>query len=277
MDRIEQGTAASISITFTVDGVATDPSPATATIEVVRDDGTNVVTAGTATSHTGTGEFTFTLTPTHTASLDVLTARWTTTLQGFAQTLETEIEVVGGFLFGLGELSPLVPNTVTDNQLTRARTRVEQAIERRVGFAFVPRYGRATLNGGGLTLLMLPAYLRRVRWASTTTAGTTTSLAPADIANLSVSQAGFVTGYCWPRGYGNVTVGYEHGLNGPDEEIRAAALDWARFSLTQDSTIDSRAERLITDDGTLVFSGGSGSGLPSVDRVIDTYRLPAIA
>jgi hypothetical protein len=53
-------------------------------------------------------------------------------------------------------------------------------------------------------------------------------------------------------------------------------LDYARFLLTQDTSIDSRAERLVTDDGTLVFGGGA-TGLPSVDRVIGSYRIPVIA
>jgi hypothetical protein len=77
-------------------------------------------------------------------------------------------------------------------------------------------------------------------------------------------------------GYGWSSVGFEHGMDRPPEPVRAAALDYARFLLTQDQSIDSRAERLVTDDGTLVFGGGA-TGLPSVDRVIDSYRLPAIA
>src|SRR5262249_41990024 len=109
-----------------------------------------------------------------------------------------------------------------------------------------------------------------------TSSGTTTALTAGDIAGLSVSASGFVVGYRWPSGYGNVSVGYEHGLDEPDEQVRAAALDWGRFMLTQDQSIDSRADRLVTDDGTLVFSAG-GTGLPGVDRVLDAYALPAIA
>src|SRR4051794_38233928 len=103
MDRVQKGSSVTITHTFTVDGVATDPSPVTATVEVVRDDGSVVVVAGASTVHVGTGKFTFTLTPTHTALLDILTARWTATFAGQPQTVETQVEVVGGFLFTLAD------------------------------------------------------------------------------------------------------------------------------------------------------------------------------
>jgi hypothetical protein len=141
----------------------------------------------------------------------------------------------------------------------------------------VPRYDRAMLNGDGTTLLRLGRpFLRRVRWASTVTAGVTTALLTTDLSMLSISTAGFVSGYTWPSGYGNVLVGFEHGMDRPPEPVRAAALDYARFLLTQDTSIDSRVTQLQTDDGTLVFGGGQ-TGLPGVDRVIDQYRVPAIA
>jgi hypothetical protein len=270
MDRILQATPATISESWYQGATIQDPG--TVAVTVTRDDGT-VVTTGTA-GGTGAAPRTFQLTAAHTALLDRLTATWTS---GTLGTLTTVVEVVGDFLFTINEAHNAGLSTFTDDQIAGARTRVEQAIEDACGVAFVPRYDRATLNGDGTNLLRLGRpYLRRIRWASTVISGVTTTLVPADLSVLSVSTAGFVSGYTWPTGYGSVLVGFEHGMDRPPEPVRAAALDYARFLLTQDTSIDSRAERLVTDDGTLVFGSGA-TGLPSVDRVIDSYRIPAIA
>jgi hypothetical protein len=270
MDRILQSTPATISESWYQGATIQDPG--TVTVTVTRDDGT-IVTTGSA-GGTGAAARTFQLTAADTAQLDQLTATWTSADLG---TLTTVVEVVGDFLFTINEAHTAGLASYTDDQIAGARTRVEQALEDACGAAFVPRYDRATLNGDGTTVLRLTRpYLRRVRWASTVTAGVTTALLTTDLSALSLSAAGFVSGYTWPTGYGNVLVGFEHGMDRPPEPVRAAALDYARFLLTQDSSIDSRAERLVTDDGTLVFGGGA-TGLPSVDRVIDSYRLPAIA
>jgi hypothetical protein len=270
MDRILQSTPATISESWYQGATIQDPG--TVAVTVTRDDGT-IVTTGTA-AGTGATPRTFQLTAADTASLDRLTATWTSPTLG---TLTTVIEVVGDFLFTINEAHNAGLASYSDDQIAGARTRVEQAIEDACGLAFVPRYDRAMLNGDGTTLLRLGRpFLRRVRWASTVTAGVTTALLTTDLSMLSISTAGFVSGYTWPSGYGNVLVGFEHGMDRPPETVRAAALDYARFLLTQDTSIDSRVTQLQTDDGTLVFGGGQ-TGLPGVDRVIDQYRVPAIA
>jgi hypothetical protein len=272
LQRVLQGVAAQISTTFySPPGTVADPGAVTVTVR--SDDGTALAT-GAATGGTGAAARTFTLTPTMTAQLDSLSVTWTSPTLGTPPA--DRVEVVGGFLFSTVDAEAVIPGA-TDTQIQAIRTRVEQAIEDACGCAFVPRYDHATLNGDGTTLLRLGRpYLRRVRWASTVTSGVTTTLVPADLAALSFSTAGFVSGYTWLTGYGNVLVGFEHGMDRPPEPVKAAALDYARFLLTQDTSIDSRAERLVTDDGTLVFGGGA-TGLPSVDRVIDSYRIPVIA
>jgi hypothetical protein len=270
MQRIKQGTASQIAKQFYSGSTVADPGAVTVT--VTGDDGT-LVASGPA-GGSGTGPRTFTLTTTHTASLDRLTVLWTSASLG---TLDSTVEIVGDFLFATAELDPLVPAATTDAEIQAARTRVEQALEDACGVAFVPRYDRATVLGDGSSLLRVGRpYLRRVRWASTSTLGLTTALTTTDIAALTAVPYGFVTGgYRWTTG-SLVTVGFEHGMDRPPEPARAAALDYARFLLTQDQSIDSRVTQLQTDDGTLVFGGGQ-TGLPGVDRVIDQYRLPVIA
>jgi hypothetical protein len=274
LDRIQQGQPGNLTLRLvTPAGAPTDPTPDSATVRVVRDDGTEVIPS-VAANDSGTGVFSVPYTATQAALLDRWTAYWTTTVNGQPRVDTTTHEVVGGFLFALAELSG---TGATDAQLQATRTTVEQAIEDACGCAFVPRYDRATLSGDGTTLLRVGRpFLRRVRWASTSTLGITTPLTTTDVAGLTAVPYGFVTGgYRWMAG-SLVTVGYEFGMDRPPEPVRAAALDYARFLLTQDTSIDSRAERLQTDDGTLVFGGGQ-TGLPGVDRVIDQYRMLTIA
>jgi hypothetical protein len=165
VDRILQSTPATISESWYQGATIQDPG--TVTVTVTRDDGT-IVTTGTA-AGTGAAPRTFQLTAAHTASLDRLTATWTSPTLG---TLTTVVEVVGDFLFTINEAHNAGLATYSDDQIAGARTRVEQAIEDACGLAFVPRYDRATLNGDGTTLLRLGRpFLRRVRWASTVTRG----------------------------------------------------------------------------------------------------------
>lgn len=269
MERHLQGAPATLSMQVSVGGVDTDPAPDTATVRVVRDDGTELQ-ATTAATDNGTGGFTLTLTPVQTAQLDRLTAYWTVTVGGQATTLTTVHEVVGGFLFTIGDLMAQVTGSPTVGDLARARTRVEHYFERTVGYALVPRYDSAWLDGKAR--LRLRPELRRIRWATTTMAGVVTSLTPADIANLSFNSLGFVEGYRWPSGIGTVRIGYEHGWNGPEEPLVAGGLELAAFYQQAQSSTDPRAERLVTDDGTLIFGPNGVTPLPSVNAVLGSYR-----
>jgi hypothetical protein len=263
VERVLQGTPNLISQPFYQ---GSDPAdPGTVTVTVRSDDGTTLAT-GPA-SGTGTDPRTFTLTGAHTASLDRLQVTWASSALGTPPPMI--VEVVGGFLFSTREITGHPDSVIQD-----ARTRVEQTLEQAVGFAFVPRYDRATITGE--TLLRLRPYARRVRWATTTLAGVTTTV--ADLTAVGVSQAGFVSGFPYYGSmYGSVTFGYEHGMDSPPDPVRAAALDYARFLLNQDTSIDSRAERLVTDDGTLIFAATGATPVPAVNQIIDSYRIPAIA
>lgn len=266
MERVIQGRSATLFYTFESNGDPVAPT-GTPTFTVVNDAGITLLTGNMAGA--GTGPWTITLSPAETAQLDWLTVTRVATIGGQPQTYTDRVEVAGGFLFSIAEATSVAPGA-TPNEVTRVRTRVEQDIEAAVGYAFVPRYSRATFNGNGnRTLRLAKPFVRRIR--SVTVAGV--ALTAADVAALGSSSEIFVTGY----GYGAATVGYEHGLDGPEEPVRAAALDYARFLLTQDTSIDSRAERLVTDDGTLIFAGGGSTPVPSVNQFIRTYSLPGFA
>src|SRR5215217_5884268 len=102
MERIAQGRSATLTHTFYVDGVATNPSPDTATVAITRADGTALVPAGAVTD-AGTGVVTLTLTPTETALLDTLKVTWTASFGGQSQGFTDYVEVAGGFLFSLSQ------------------------------------------------------------------------------------------------------------------------------------------------------------------------------
>src|SRR2546421_1634830 len=150
MDRVLQNTAAVIQNTFYVDGVPTDATAVTVTI--TRDDGTILVNAG-ATVHGTTGVYTYTLTTAHTGLLDSLTAAWTGTIGGVAQTVKTYVEIVGGFLFSIADARArsTLADTVTypTANIVAARTWAETEIQNACGISFVPRYASEVLNGSG--------------------------------------------------------------------------------------------------------------------------------
>ena len=274
MQRVVKGRSATISYTFQVAGVATDPSPATATIEVLRADGTVLLSAGTATTRTGTGTFAYTLTPTHTALLDRLTVRWTATLAGYAQTHDTVVEVVGGFLFELAALRnhPDVirsNKTYTDAQLVDARLWAEQRWETVCGYAFVPRYDRKRFSVSAP--LRLAPYLRSIR---SVTLNDEVIAAPHEF-----SAEGFLKVNRTARG--SAVVGYEHGLDAPPYDVSDMALLIAKSKLVA-GPITDRALQEWTDTGNTVAMatpGRSGShfGIPEADAVADDYRLVVMA
>lgn len=276
MLRIVQGLSATLQHTFYVDGVATDPSPDSATVTITRDDGTAVVT-GAATTNTGTGTVSYTLTPAQTATLDRLTVGWTATFSGQSQTFSEVVEVAGGVLFTLAQARALKPlDNTTDYPTARiveARTMVETALEDACGVAFVPRYERRLVSGNGRSVLMLVPRLRAIRSVS------------IDDADIGVTATGTIrvlpTGEAyypawWDVGIGNLSVAFEHGHDYPPPRVSQAALLWTRSFLVR-GPIDDRTTQMTTDDGTSILSvpgqRGAWVGIPEVDAVIQQYSL----
>jgi hypothetical protein len=281
MERIAQGRSATLSHTFYVDGVATNPSPDSATVTITRADGTALVPAGSV-GDGGTGVVTLTLTPAETALLDTLEVTWTASFGGQAQEYVDFVEVAGGFLFGLNELLALKPATMTwtTAQMTDKRVVAEQTIEDACGRAFVPRYRRETLHGTGTNDLMLSRPdLRAIREVTVTTSGVGVAYTAPELALLGLNPTGLVySSSYWPAGTGNITVGYEHGTEYPPARVSQAALILTR-SLLVKGPVDDRALGQATAGGDFSFGlatpgrGGSYVGLPEVDATIDAYSL----
>lgn len=275
MQRIARGHSATLTHTFYVDGVATDPAPDSATVTITADDGTVLVAAQVATN-TGTGTVSYTLTPTHTALLDVLTVQWTATFGTQSQVFTDYVEIVGGFLFSIAEARALAPlNSTTSYPVARiidVRTVAEQAIEDACGVAFVPRFARELLSGTQTRKLIVTQprvrVLRFVRRDGV-------AFAVGELATVRADDAGILDhpgGWIW--GAENYEVAYEHGYTYPPGRIKQAALTLARSWLV-DGPMDERTTAFTTPDGTFTLSTpglrGAVFGIPEVDAAINAY------
>jgi hypothetical protein len=269
MQRILRNTVATLAVTFEVDGVPTDPVPVEATVEIVKDDGT-IMVAETPAAHGTAGQFTYTLSGSQTADLDVLTANWESALG----TLTTTVEVVGGFLFtisGARQVAPLDNLTKYPTpQLVQMRTLVEQALEDACGVAFVPRYARETLGGLGRTSLFTTwprvTAVRSVLWDG---------VAITDLSTVvPLNTGGFYYPTGWTLGHGNYEIAYEHGHERAPKRVRHAAIRLAKRWLVE-GPVDDRATSFSNDDGTysLVTPGLRGMlfDLPEVNAVVEQY------
>lgn len=275
MIRVVRGLSATLSHTFYVDGVATDPAPDAATITITRDDGI-VIVSGANTTNAGTGIVTYTLTPTDTALLDRLVVAWTATIGGQVQTFRDVVEVAGDVLFTIAQAKATDGlQNKTPAQIVEKRTLVESLLEQACGVAFVPRYGKITLSGNSRAVIMLPPRVTAVR--SVLLDGV--AVAPSYLSTMRVLASGelYYPAY-WAAGYANYTIAYEHGYSDGPERMAAgdAALSWAK-KLLLSGPIDDRALGVSNEFGTTMLSTpgmrGIVAGIPSVDAFIQQYSL----
>lgn len=272
LTRVVAGRSATLTHTFESNGTPTDPSPDSATVTITRADGTVFVPAASV-DNTGTGTASITLTPTELGSLDRLTVAWTVTIGGYPQTFTDTVEVAGGTVFTVAQARTAIGDSAYDAaKIVEARTYAETELENAVGFALVPRYAFEAKDGSVDPIVLRP-YVRAIR--SITAGGG--ALTTSDLAGLTYA-GGILRGYWWPRGYGNVLVGYEHGLETPPPGATRAALALALDYLgADDSSIHPRAESVTTVDGTLRLRMGGQFGVAAADDWIAANRMPAFA
>jgi hypothetical protein len=256
-----------------------DTASGTPTALVTRADGTAVtpVTIGIV-----AGVVELTLTVTQTATVDRLSVVWL--LDGVVRG-STTVDVVGRPYVTVAEVRALEPSLSdtaanTDADLRRARDEVEAMVERAANHAlsFVPRFDTAVIQYGTYSSrIVLPHYfIRDVQWArSWDSSGTWSTI---DISAGVTYDNGYPvlnTGW-WPRA--RVEVGYEHGLEAPDDELKRAIVAAVRRQAKRASSpIDSRAMSTTSPMGeTQRFpTPGLGpwiTGLPEVDEVLSWYR-----
>lgn len=269
IDRILQNTVANITATFDVDGVNTAVTGGLVTITRVSD-GSTVVSAGSAVGTGNTGQVMYTLSTVQTALLDRLKATWTGTVGSQAQTVVTYVDVVGGFLISLADLKALYPSKTAD-EWAFIRAVAEDRLEGACGMAFVPRFRLDTVGRprwrGGWGAVRLPfddvRAIRSVtqRYHGVTYTWTVAQLAVADIRGPLLRGP-------FSSGWGEVTVGYEHGLDAPGNEAMQVALLVAQEEFPTSGTArDARIIRQESDNQAVLYAA------PSADRPFVNTRI----
>jgi hypothetical protein len=260
---------------FKADEVPTDAA-GSVTATVQRLDG-SAVASGTAThGAAGSGAYSWDVTR---AVLDSLTLDFSGSVGGSTVTARDYVEVVGGFLFDLGDVRTEqgISSTIWPAaKLAQKRNQVEQECERICRRAFVPRFEREVLSGNDSERLGLKrSEIRAIR--AVTVAGTVWT-AP-QIAELGFTDSGVLfrpSGVAWPLGHRNIIVEYEHGWDAPPEDIiDAAKLRLQSLLPRAKSGIPSRATSFVNDNGAtyrLSLPTKDTTGIPDVDGAYQKWQ-----
>lgn len=221
------------------------------------------------------------------AALDELTITWSGVIDGATVVDVDLLEIAGGSYFNLAaarradrDLDDATRYTTSD--LRTARTEIEVEFERICDRAFLPRYRRVVLDGPDDDVLILPnADIRRIRSASITSSpgGTPVPLTTDELAALVVNSTDrtVTRGLRWPRGIGNITIGYEHGMDRPPPDLKRVAMMRLRSRLgLQRTGIPERAMSWTASNGDtyrLSIPTAYRTGVPEIDAVLDSYSL----
>lgn len=282
--RIIRGVAATLTWQYVDEnGAAADPG--VVTIGITKADGSVLIAAGAATNGTTDEPRTYTLSAAHNLTLELLTVTWQLPTAGPAFT--TLVDVAGGFFFTLAEgrasdATLADTSKYPDLDLIRVRKEVEDECEMICDVAFVPRYRRVTLDGGGTNdLSLLDNQLRTIRTIRQySTATAYTSFTADDLADLVVEDDLRIHR---PSGdffddsrRANVVVEYEHGYNAPPTDLKRASLTRFRYRLNMAITdIPDRATSFTPagNSGTyrLDTPDAYKTGIPEVDAAYARY------
>jgi hypothetical protein len=273
VQRVLRDTRAQPEVVFYVGTTPTD-ADGTVTVDIFRADG-SIFATDAATIHGATGHYTYTLAPQ--SVLERFQLVWEGTFGGVVQRQTSYVEVVGGYYASLADIraedslsnTSLFPN----EKLAEARQWFEDKAERFCGVAFVPRYARDVLDGKGSTRLKLlhnrPRTLISAKFDGVAQTTTTWDLYEDD------GSAGYiVASSSFPAGYRNVEVIYEHGFDGPDSDMREAALTAIRARLLGDrSGIPPNISQMSVDGMTQTFRAPTlPTGIGEVDTVLRDHQ-----
>jgi hypothetical protein len=279
IDRVQRNQSGTLNAYWERDGIAWDPG-ANVTVTIINDAGTALVTAA-ATQGSGTNGRSYVLPATATATLDYLTAQWTSPSDG--SVLTTYAEVVGGYLFSVAQArtrTPLMDTTsYPTEQIENYRMLAEMALEDICGVAFVPRFSRDIAHITGWGLITVPRrQVTKVRQIYTQSEQGPQAL--TTLAGLRIEQGGLIfMPSLWTWWSTPITVTYEHGFQWAPPRVARAALELARRWLIE-SPWDERTTGFRTRDGgemtILTASHTAAFDIPEVVAVADQYSMPAI-
>jgi hypothetical protein len=289
VERVLRNTAATVSVTF-YNGSSAVEADGVVSVVAKKADGTTLFTTN-ATNDPAVGVYSVVI-PAQ-SSLTQVTISWTGSFSGTPVTIQTDVEIVGGFYFSIGELrnyDSALSNTTrfTDAALVEARDYVEAEFEDICKRAFVPRYWREDSleidYDENMVWLEKPEPIKFLSIKQNA----------ADLLNYYTSGS-LVKDKNSPRGihvintavnlfnyntlYYPISVEYEYGLTSVPIPIKRKALKRAKMLLLgQNSTIDERALTMILPDigsVNLATPGvrGSQTGVPDIDVVLSRYTL----
>lgn len=248
------------------------------TVTVTGSDGTQLATGPGVPVDGSTGVYTFPYTPT---KLDVITAEFVAT----SQTVTVAAEVVGSFVFSLPALrnydSVLTQAKYPSAVCQAAREYVETRFEQITGRSFTQRGYTEVVYGDGSNELFL-AHPDALDVVTVSIDGTTTTVT---VHRDEYSQALVREDDVWPAG-SEIVISYVYGFAEVPADIQTAAMMYAKYNLVSvKAAVDPRMTQLrIPDFGDR--SGGAATvnistplrndetGLPDVDAVLETYKLP---
>lgn len=285
MDRVLRNTSATISIAFSNGSSSTEADGAVSVV-AKKADGTTLFST-TATNDPAVGVYTVVIPPQ--SNLNVLTLTWTGSFSGTAVSLESIVEIVGGFYFTIAELKAYESSLSNSSRfpleaLVNARNQVEAEFEDICSRAFVPRYykesGIVTDLDTGMLWLEKPEPIKFI------------SLKVDGVDQLSWYNAGYILRDKYsPRGLitknaalsavyaKDITAEYEYGMTQVPVLIKQKALKRAKqFLLGQNSTIDERALTMnLPDIGSVNLATpgqrGAETGVPDIDVVLRRYTI----
>ncbi len=237
----------------------------TVTVTVTNAAGTTVQ-SGNATS-AGGGLYTFQLSATTCATLASLKATFTGTFSTIVRTRREYVQVAGEHYVTIDQVrdTPLISVSVTDDQIKKVRSDVEDQVESNVGASFVARYVREVVPGNDTSVLRLAHnFTRQLISASVDGVPDTTA---------SIESGALVTDGRWPYG-STVTVEYAEGYSDtPPSDVANAALQAIRSRLLTErrTGVPGQATALTTEVGTLQLAIAGMRhpfGIPEVDAVV---------
>ena len=272
--------AEDLQVTFYSGETAADPSSGSVTIGMVDEWGRVVVPAGTATTNTSTGVYSYLLEAQ--TDLKRITATWAGTF-GQAMEFTSQHEVVGGFYANPIEVTNMdsisgETTTVPTADLVKAINWATAVIDNYCGTSFVYRYERDVLDGTDTDTIKLSKMFPRKILAASIDG---TDLTASEISNISLHESGVIIREedIWeftPAGK-KVIIEYEAGVDKtPPPDITWAARTLARYHLIEQvSRIPDRALSISSEFGNIALSQPSmtkPTPLPDVNVILNRHK-----
>lgn len=315
MERVVAGEPVTLTLEVESNDALHD-ADALPTLQVLREDGTELAPTGTHSVHDSVGLYHYDLAPAWVADVDRITGLWSYAVSAKPFVVKHEIDVAGGRYFDIDDLRALPDvddeGAYPDARVERARRWIEAIVDRHCHTSFVRRYHRQVFDGDRLnaagTLLLREQWIRDVLSVKVDGTFFTTD----QLAQLAVFDEGRIeryrTGYGvfdntvyqgwaygdgfgatpWPRGRRNIDVRYAAGWSDePPDDLAEVAVSAARHHLLDvdgESGIPTRATSITNEYGNVNLSTANEdrpTGIPNVDAVLngwrETVRIPGIA